>query len=249
MENISSKSPDLRPSARINAKLDRNLVAYVAAASAVAAGIMAAADTAEASVVYTQANLAFSNNQDCRLDLNGDGVADFVLRDKVIDHSSGHDIVLSVLGQAAGNSVMGIVSNNGRAFADARNQGAKISFAAGLPFGILGAFSSSCAGNHYVFGRWVNVQNKYLALKFVVDGEIHFGWARLSVHVNSEFLNAYLTGYAYETVPGKAIVAGQTSDVAENAGALEDFALPSVPPPSLGLLALGADGVSIWRRE
>jgi len=217
MENISSKSPDLRPSARINSKLDRNLVAYVAAASAVAAGIMAAADTAEASVVYTQANLAFSNNQDCRLDLNGDGVADFVLRDKVIDHSSGHDIVLSVLGQAAGNSVMGIVSNNGRAFADARNQGAKISFATGLPFGILGAFSSSCAGNHYVFGRWVNVQNKYLALKFVVNGE--------------------------------AIMAGQTSDVAENAGALEDFALPSVPPPSLGLLALGADGVSIWRRE
>jgi len=84
------KSPEPRAAVRIQANLDRNLAAYVAAASAVAAGMLAVAQPAEGSVVYTKANVAFSNNQNCTLDLNNDGVADFVLRDVLYNRSSGH---------------------------------------------------------------------------------------------------------------------------------------------------------------
>lgn len=60
-------------------------------------------------------------------------------------------------------------------------------------------------------GPWVNVNNRYLGLKFQIKGRVHYGWARMSVSVgNGQFLKAVLTGYAYETVPNKPITAGQT---------------------------------------
>jgi hypothetical protein len=246
------KSPQPRAAARINSNLDRNLAAYAAAASAVAAGMLAGALPAEASVVYTKANVAFSTNQNCTLDLNNDGVADFVLRDVLYNRSSGHRQTLSVLGKVAGNLVEGFKSEDGFfENAAARNQGAKINFSTGLSSAMLARFSSTCAGNHYVFGRWVNVQNKYLALKFVINGQTHFGWARLSVHVNSTAVNAFLTGYAYETIPGKAIIAGQTTDTPADASSKMDVegTTAATPPAVLGMLAWGAPGLAIWRRE
>ena len=62
------------------------------------------------------------------------------------------------------------------------------------------------------FGPWVHVTNRYLLLKFTINGKFHYGWARLNVRVPyREFeLAVTLTGYAYETIPGKGIVADKT---------------------------------------
>jgi hypothetical protein len=59
--------------------------------------------------------------------------------------------------------------------------------------------------------------------------------------------SATVTGYAYETIPGKAIVAGATKgpDDAEPTAALSSH---TPEPVTLGALALGAPGLSIWRR-
>jgi len=86
-------------------------------------------------------------------------------------------------------------------------------------------------------GPWVRknkgLENRYLGLKFIVDGEVHYGWARLSVTLSHrpvyEGVSATLTGYAYETIPDKTIVAGRTTgrDVVK------------VPPGTLGSLARG----------
>ena len=228
--------------------LHRRLDHYVLAATAAGVGLFAT-QSSDASVVYTHANFAFSNGQNCILDLNGDGSTDFLLRDVFYLRSTGRRITLYAQGMAPGNSMMGFTSEDARfKVAVARNQGARIAFTTGLSSAVLAKFSSTCAGNHYVFGRWVNVQNKYLALKFVVNGETHFGWARLSVHVNQAAVNAYLTGYAYETIPGKAIIAGQTSDSMSlipnpTAEPADQNAHHDSPPFSLGLLALGALGL------
>jgi len=81
------------------------------------------------------------------------------------------------------------------------------------------------------WGPWTNVKNRYLGLKFMVNGKPHFGWARANVSCNlSDFkITAVLTGYAYETIPNKAIIAGKTKgpDVI------------TVEPATLGRLALG----------
>jgi hypothetical protein len=72
-----------------------------------------------------------------------------------------------------------------------------------------------------------------LGLKFVVHGKVHYGWARLSItlghHRQYDDVSGTLTGYAYETVPNKPIIAGQTKgpDVI------------TVQPGTLGRLARG----------
>jgi len=93
-------------------------------------------------------------------------------------------------------------------------------------------------------GRWANngqgVRNRYLGLKFMIRGKIHYGWARLNVTLghNTDVVTATLTGYAYETIPNKAIIAGKThgKDVI------------TLEPASLGHLARGASAISAWRK-
>jgi hypothetical protein len=86
-------------------------------------------------------------------------------------------------------------------------------------------------------GSWVNVNKRYLGLELKIGSKIHYGWARLNVKIQGSSIVATLTGYAYETVPGKPIKAGQTKD--------DDDA--AVQPASLGHLAQGASAISVWR--
>ena len=60
------------------------------------------------------------------------------------------------------------------------------------------------------------------------------------------FMSATITGYAYETVPNKAILAGMAKSTAEVQVPQDSR---NQAGPSLGMLALGADGVPLWRRE
>lgn len=84
----------------------------------------------------------------------------------------------------------------------------------------------------------------YLGFKFAISGEVHYGWARLKVELNSEgYFDVYLTGYAYESVANTPITAGQTS------GSGEADAQPAAAkrlPATLGLLSVGASALPAW---
>jgi len=103
-------------------------------------------------------------------------------------------------------------------------------------------------GIHGFYGRWLHVKLAYLGVKFLIKGKTHFGWARVKVDTQQKPFAATLTGYAYETIPGKPIIAGATKgpDDAEPTAALSSH---TPEPATLGALALGAPGLSIWRRE
>ena len=113
--------------------------------------------------------------------------------------------------------------------------------------------------NYYAGGNWARVTNRYLGLKFKINEKTHYGWARLSVQISSDYrqITATLTGYAYETIAGKSIKAGQTKGPADDStnqdfgpGASITNPIPDTPQPaSLGMLALGAQGVPLWRRR
>ena len=86
-------------------------------------------------------------------------------------------------------------------------------------------------GTYRKAGAWYppNPTAGYLGLEFEgSDGNIHFGWAYFDSIGNLE-------GAAYNTVPDQRILAGQTSSTPE--------------PGTLGLLALGALGLGLWRRK
>jgi hypothetical protein len=104
-------------------------------------------------------------------------------------------------------------------------------------------------------GRWANLAKKFLGIRFEIDGQIHYGWARFSVHATKAkfpLVKARLTGYAYETEPNKTILAGDRGfgadqyegDTPEGAR-FENERRP--PPASLGLLSLGSIGLGTWR--
>ena len=53
-------------------------------------------------------------------------------------------------------------------------------------------------------------------------------------------ISGTITAYAYETVANKPITIGSTTEMADE---------PQAPNPSLGMLAMGTDGLTLWRRE
>lgn len=110
-------------------------------------------------------------------------------------------------------------------------------------------------------GYWGgNPKNRYLGVKFAINGQTHYGWVRLTVTTNPEPneppISATITAYAYETVANKPIAAGTAAGTADKPtaeiqlpGNIIPQNLQSQSRPSLGMLALGADGVPLWRRE
>jgi hypothetical protein len=97
-------------------------------------------------------------------------------------------------------------------------------------------------------GPWKEAHNKYLGLKFEINGEVHFGWARLSVTCfTPAAARVLLTGYAYETVANQPILTGKISGTAEESALIRPAASHS--NVQLGLLALGSAGLVAWRRE
>jgi hypothetical protein len=128
-------------------------------------------------------------------------------------------------------------------YASALPAGVKLS-SKGFRYDLVVLMGEDLSG-HY-FGQWAppggSIRSRYLGLKFFINGQVHFGWARLNVKIRgakSTCVQAVLTGYAYETVPVRPIVTGKTKG--------PDLA--TAAPTTLGHLALGAAGLVAWRRE
>ena len=195
--------------------------------------MLALAQPAEARIIYTAAHVVIDENYAVyHLDLNHDGATDFVLSlSASCDNFCGSRLLAT--GQA-GNGAEG--ENE---YAAALHRGAHIGpkrhFA---PFNALVTHTFTPSGVWYRSrGPWRNVTNRYIGLKFVIKGRIHYGWARMDVRRKAQHLTGTLTGYAYQTVPIKPIIAGETkgSDVI------------AVQPASLGHLAAGVASIPARR--
>ena len=105
---------------------------------------------------------------------------------------------------------------------------------------------SSCT--HESHGPWANVTHRYLGLEFIIKGKVHYGWARLN---NPRGSWPTLTGYAYETIPNKGITMGKTKgpDDAVGQASPVSHSTAAAKPASLGMLALGTEGMMLWRRK
>jgi hypothetical protein len=246
------RSSGPRKTANLSESVHQQLNMYAIAASAAGVGMLALAPPSEAKIVYTPTHINITPNHTVPLDLNHDGTKDFSFRNVLSTTSVGsfRSDRLSILPQHA-NEIWGHRTGAGAHYASA--------LAAGIKVGPSGAFSAGSrsmaygrddVGSYYCEGKWNNVQKRYLGLKFTIHGRTHFGWARLNVTCNLFKIEAVLTGYAYETIPNIAIVTGKTKGPDEVIDKL-DAALtaPTPHPPTVGLLAMGSPGLSIWRRK
>jgi hypothetical protein len=220
---------------------------YALAGSAAGIGVLALTQPAEAKIVYTPKHLQLTGGKTF-IDLNHDGINDFYFAESVTQGWG----ALSVIGVRQKNLVWGDAS--------ALPAGVRIGFSPKFhyPGGRIASVHVSTSCTTGGVGAWANVKNRYLGLKFYIKGRIHFGWARLTVitggpgHCASPDVNATLTGYAYETIPNKSIIAGKTEGPEEgsideaNPATLDE---PTLQPASLGLLAMGSPALSVWRRE
>jgi hypothetical protein len=190
----------------------RQLNGYALAATAAGMGMLASTQTAEAKVIYTKTHLVIAGAEHYYLDLNHDKITDFTLvnfwSSSCVD-GCGQAVSLK---PPAGNSAIGYVLQRSFTWhvASALKKGSPIGpkghFQAGTCQLVIGRSSNGDSG----YGPWFNVTNRYLGLKFKINGKTHYGWARLTVTGTFGSMVATMTGYAYETIPNKAIIAGAT---------------------------------------
>jgi len=212
-----------RPS-KLSDSLHHQLNMYALAASAVGIGSLALSQVSQAKVVYTPADEQVSGKLD--IDLNHDGIPDFMIASWGGCGSTECWFDLDAQGLSPNN---GIAYKLDQSFRPALALGKGGVIDSRRKFvGPATMFASWAGSTHRKYvGYWGNVTNRYLGLEFQINGETHYGWARFNVKRNGTV--AVLTGYAYETIPNKGIIAGKTKgpDVI------------TVPPGSLGQLALG----------
>ncbi len=236
---------------KLSESLHQRLNSYALAASAAGVGMVALAQPVEAKIVYTKTHVkifGYGNHAIYHLDLNRDKQIDFTILN--ISGSSGVSFTKDFL-YAKGKGSNGVECNQSGRFGLALALPKSSRVSSGEKFcqgGELESVRSSGATSRRSYGGyWKNVSNRYLGLKFTIKGLLHYGWARLSVQIkhasrknpesHSELITATLTGYAYETIPNKSIIAGKTKGADEQDGA------------SLGALAAGSPVLSRSRKK
>jgi hypothetical protein len=242
---VTHSSRRSRTTSRVSESLDKRLNLYSLAASAAGLSVLAFASPAEAKIVYTPVHVTLKTGNSVLVDLNNDGINDFNVSNfySGITHVSG--IAIFPYNNAGNRMLKGPKGCSkfkpgpaplkaGAMIGKARKFAASATCMAVVP-----GHSTTSRAHVGSYGSWRGVHNGYLGVQFQIKGQTHFGWLRFSVS-RAPFV-ATLTGYAYETVPNKSIIAGRTKG-AEDIGS-------STQSASLGALALGAPGLLMWRKK
>jgi len=252
-----ARSQPIQPT--LTETIDHRMKWYSVAAAAAGVSLLALAPPAEGEVVITRKNIPipissyfFPPPHPVPISLNNNGVNDFSFELYTFAyHSFNDDLYMKPL---EGGAVVGAPSTKGVFYASALARGAKIGPSADFSskgFAEIERAHGINASSNYsrkLYGNWGGTPaNRYLGVKFLIDGATHYGWVRLTVITEPSGVSATITAYAYETTANKRILAGIPEKDSANTQAQPQA--ESLGRPSLGMLALGADGLAQWRRD
>lgn len=227
---------------KLSAPIRQQLNSYALAAGTGLA-ILASAPPAEAEIVYTPTHQMIPTNHTFSLDLNHDGITDFIISNHAFCTSDICGRTLQIRPAGTRNRIVGMKSIFILRFASALSHGVKVGPSA-IFSGNLMAVSGTEFGSG---GPWTDARDRYLGLQFSIGNSTHYGWARLNVLANGHGkITAQITGYAYETIANRPILAGQTQE--NSAGSNASLSYPENAPPTIGMLALGSVAMPLWRR-
>ena len=243
--------------------LNRQVAQYSLAAAVAGVSMLALAAPAAGEVVVTKKTIhipmsPWQSPETVNVSLANNGVNDIkfnLYSDTAIDSR-----FLLVGGARSQDGV--IASYNFTTYASVLGRGAKIgpsAFFFSYSTRPLIEGSRTSEGSKHLRGKWGgNSPNRYLGVRFQLNGQAHYGWIRLTVTTDPKLkgalLSATITGYAYETTPNKPILAGTAGTAAAarekpSAEVQLPESIQNQSGPSLGMLAAGADALPIWRRE
>ena len=226
-DSIQRLAPDSQ------ALTERRWVAYALGAL----GVAALTPSSSASIVYTKVNVTISEGV-IPIDLDQDGKTDFKLHNYWAGTSSSVQVI-TIKGNTS-DSVAAVIGHKKTIFEEASPVPLNYSIGSGVSKQFVNLKS-----NHAYIGG--GITNQFLGLRFSINGQTHYGWARITTKGHGfQFATIQLTGFAYETTPNTAILAGDRGPGAKQA---EVEAVPGESGPSLAMLSLGAPGLDIWRRR
>jgi hypothetical protein len=215
--------------------------------------LLALAQPARSEVVVTKKTIPISPFAPVMLDLNKDGIPDFKL--SFSGSNYGHSVLNSIhVAALTGGQVVGTAAGPYGPYASALVRGANIGPSAHFVSGkndkvLLARFHGVESGglSSSTQGRWDNLgPDRFLGVKFAIHGETHYGWIRVTLNVAKvNGVSGTITAYAYETVGNKKIKVGVST---ETTSASRTRNSDTEIGASLGMLALGAPGLEIWRR-
>ncbi len=243
--------------------LNRQVGLYCVAAAVAGVSMLALAEPAQAEVVVTKKTIPipmvpFPTVGLVRISMANNGINNFGLNLYNESNSMISDRGVGVWGVSEQDGV--IVGGSFYAKALALTRGAVIGPSANFFAYSLALIEGSEAfsSNRTFRGFWKDSKNRYLGVSFPINGETHYGWIRLTVttdpNAHGPFMSAKITGYAYETVANKPILAGTAATAATPAdNPTAELQAPKNAQvkngPSLGMLASGSEALPLWRRE
>lgn len=210
----------------------------LAAYSGLASSFLAIANKSDAQIIYTDIPDAFIEIGDVfPLDIDGDSEIDFLFEAasiSALEWSSAQVFgSLNTTSYSFGNPSNQVIGSMGflRPYANALNAGFEVDAGAEFLSYDNNAFLAS-AFEGVPHGSFANVSDKYLGVKFLISGELHYGWIRLDCSTSP--IQITLKDFAYEASPEAGIVTGDTS------GELECF------PPTVTSTFSIASGVKLF---
>jgi hypothetical protein len=214
-----------RPSRQhMTAKLSESIhqqlnMGYAIGAGATTVGILALSELAESKIVYTPTHRKLTNGGKLLIDLNHDGITDFVIAIKPVHWNS----MCTFCGQCLrvngnGNAGAGVMGTKVEAAALRRGWliGSHDSFQNVQDVGRLMAYGFDSNASFRVTGQFAGKKDRFLGVRVEIRGKVHYGWLRFAdVTVVLEngvalVVTAILNGYACQTIPDKPIIAGET---------------------------------------
>jgi hypothetical protein len=240
--------------------LARQTSLYALAAAAAGVSMLASALPAMGEVIFTKKTIPIPLSpigEGVGVSLTNNGIKDFTLSlfKSYTNISTRSDQTVRITSFSTtmrkGMPGRGVVGKTGTSFAppyaSALMRGAKIGPDARFMSSGKGEGVEAVFGSGTLRGKWGdNPKDRFLGVRFLINGETHYGWIRLTVITKPGPLSATITGYAYESLPNKPILAGTSADDRTKA----KFEMEGESGgPSLGMLALGAEATPLWRRK
>ena len=156
-------------------------------------------------------------NQSYDLDLNNDHIIDFTLKSELnlINWDYNDPIILPqhllYLGSKA-SSANGSISvtpwlPNPLPLDSGKEIFSLAGYTNGESYENWGYFMiGNCGDELSCYSNWEDKSDKYLGLKFYINGKAHYGWVQLDISSATQWV---IKDYAYNSTPNKPILAGQ----------------------------------------